>query len=91
MNAKKIEMYEAMSLKKLKDTLSKLKKDTEQLGKELPNLEGVEREMRKAEYDSAFEEIDEIKRIIGQKQSEKAASKSDTMEKTFPNRNEGCS
>ena len=84
MNAKKIEMYEAMSLKKLKDALSKLKKDTEQLGKELPNLEGVEREMRKAEYDSAFEEIDEIKRIIGQKQSEKAASKSDTMEKLFP-------
>ena len=84
MNAKKIEMYEAMSLKKLKDTLSKLKKDTEQLGKELPNLEGVEREMKKAEYDSAFEEIDEIKRIIGQKQSEKAASKSDTMEKLFP-------
>lgn len=84
MNAKKIEMYETMSLKKLKDALSKLKKDTEQLGKELPNLEGVEREMRKAEYDSAFEEIDEIKRIIGQKQSEKAASKSDTMEKLFP-------
>ena len=84
MDSYKRNFYEEMTLKKLKDTLSKLKKEAEQIGKELPNLEGTEKEMRLKEYSSALEDIDEIKVILKQKQSEKNASKSETMEKLFP-------
>jgi len=84
MDSYKKNFYEEMTLKKLKDVLAKKKKEAEQIGKELPNLEGTEKEMRLKEYNSALEDIDDIKAIVKQKQSEKDANKPATMEKLFP-------
>lgn len=84
MDAQKLEVYKQMPFKRLNITLTKLRKDTELIGKELPYLEGVEKEMRVKEYTQGLEEIDEIKQILKDKQGEKEVQKSETMEKLFP-------
>lgn len=81
MDDKKRAFYDSLPTKKLNSEISSLKKSVESIGKMLPKLEGVEREMRMGEQTRMLEEIDELKLMVNRRKEEELAKKAAEKEK----------
>ena len=81
MDDKKRAFYDSLPTKKLNSEISSLKKSVESIGKMLPKLDGVEREMRMGEQTRMLEEIDELKLMVNRRKEEELAKKAAEKEK----------